>query len=198
MSSPIVFASFSIKIHPDQVLSAVEALEQIALQVPAIDGFPDHIFLLLVPHGIAQHLLQHIQCPQFSGTHIAQKGTVVAAVSAPIFLLPAGVAGGAVDQFVQLLRIVYTIVHREIVLKAAVIFSGRLAAGDTLRTQIRNFIYRIEWTSIVDVGRLAAAAADNTFFGFLKGPGIQRVRVIPEGGQAQLGLPFLLFLALAS
>ena len=31
---------------------------------------------------------------------------------------------------VQLLRIVYAIVHREIILKAAVIFPGRLAAGD--------------------------------------------------------------------
>ena len=100
----LLHVATSIKIHPDQVLSALEALEQIALQVPAIDGFPDHIFLLLVPHGIVQHLLQHTQCPQFSGTHIAQKGTVVAAVSSPIFLLPAGVAGGAVDQLVQFSR----------------------------------------------------------------------------------------------
>ena len=44
-----------------------------------------------------QHLLQHTQGPQFSGTHIAQKGTIVTTMGAPVFLLPAGVAGGAVD-----------------------------------------------------------------------------------------------------
>ena len=76
--------------------------------------------------------------PQFSGTHMAQVGAVVAAVGAPVFLLPAGVAGSTVDQLVQLLRIVYAIVHREIILKAAVIFPGRLAAGDTRWAQIRN------------------------------------------------------------
>ena len=37
----------------NQVLPAVEALEQIALQMPAIDGFPDHFFLLLVPHAVS-------------------------------------------------------------------------------------------------------------------------------------------------
>ena len=47
----------SIEIHPDQVLSAVEALEQIALQMPTIDGFLDHILLLLVPHRVVQHFL---------------------------------------------------------------------------------------------------------------------------------------------
>ena len=119
----------------------MEALEQIALQMPAIDGFPDHIFLLLVPHGIVQHLLQHTQCPQFSGTHIAQKGTIVAAVSAPVFLLPAGIAGGAVDQFVQLLRIVYTIIQREIILKTTIIFPGRFAVGDALWAQICNILH---------------------------------------------------------
>ena len=47
------------------------------------------------------------QGPQFSGTHMAQVGAVVAAVGAPVFLLPAGVAGGAVDQwtFVLLLTV---------------------------------------------------------------------------------------------
>lgn len=128
----LLHVATSIKIHPDQVLSALEALEQIALQVPAIDGFPDHIFLLLVPHGIVQHLLQHTQCPQFSGTHIAQKGTVVAAVSSPIFLLPAGVDGGAVDQLVQFFQIVYTIIQREIILKTTIIFPGCFAVGDAL------------------------------------------------------------------
>ena len=68
--------SFSIKIHPDQVFSAVEALEQIALQMPAIDRFPDHFFLLIVPHRIVQYLLQHTQGPQFPGTHMAQVGAV--------------------------------------------------------------------------------------------------------------------------
>ena len=85
----------SIKIHPDQVFSAVEALEQITLQMPTIDGLLDHFLLLIVPHGIVQHILQYTQSPQFFGAHIAQKGTVVAAVGTPVFLLPAGVAGGA-------------------------------------------------------------------------------------------------------
>ena len=135
------FENSSIKIHPDQVFSAVEALEQIALQMPAIDGFPDHSLLLLVPHGVVQHLLQHTQCPQFSGSHITQIGAIVTTMGAPVFLLPAGVAGGAVDQLVQLLRIVYTIVHREIILKTTVIFPGCFAVGDALWAQICNILH---------------------------------------------------------
>ena len=119
----------------------MEALEQIALQMPAIDRFPDHFFLLIVPHRIVQYLLQHTQGPQFSGTHMAQVGAVVAAVGAPVFLLPAGVAGGAVDQLVQLLRIVYTIIHREIILKTTVIFPGCFAVGDALWAQICNILH---------------------------------------------------------
>ena len=172
----------------------MEALEQIALQMPAIDGFPDHSLLLLVPHGVVQHLLQHTQCPQFSGAHIAPKGAVIATVGPPVFLLPAGVAGSTVDQLVQLLRIVYAIVHREIILKAAVIFPGRLAAGDTRRAQICNILHGKERIGIENMGRLATAVADNAVCGFLKSPSFQRVWVIPEGGQAQLGLPFLFFL----
>ena len=164
------------------------------MQMPAIDGFPDHFFLLIVPHRIVQYLLQHTQCPQFSGAHIAQKGAVVAAVSAPIFLLPAGIAGGAVDELVQLFRIVYAIIHREIVLKTAVIFPGRLAAGDTRRAQICNILHGKERIGIENMGHLAAAVADNALCGLLKRAGIQRVRVIPEGRQAQLGPPLLLVL----
>ena len=119
----------------------MEAPEQIALQMPAIDRFPDHFLLFLVPHGIVQHFLQHTQCPQLSGPHIAQIGAVVAAVGTPVFLLPATVARSAVDEFVQLFRIVYTIIQRVIVLKAAVVFPGRLAAGDTLRAQILNILH---------------------------------------------------------
>ena len=74
----------------------MEALEEIALQMPAIDRFPDHFLLSLVPHGIVQHILQRTQGPQFSGAHIAQKGAVVAAVGPPVFLLPAVVTGSAV------------------------------------------------------------------------------------------------------
>ena len=44
------------------------------------------------------------------------------------------------------------------------------------------------------MGRLAAAVTDNAIWGFLKRAGVQRVRVIPEGGQAQLGPPLLLLL----
>ncbi len=93
------------------------------------------------------------------------------------------------DELVQLFRIVYAIIHREIVLKTAVIFPGRLAAGDTRRAQILNILHGKERICIENMGHLAAAVADNTLFGLLKGAGFQRVRVIPEGGQAQLGLP---------
>ena len=44
------------------------------------------------------------------------------------------------------------------------------------------------------MGRLAAAVAGNAIRGLLKSAGFQRIGVIPEGGQAQLGLPLLLFL----
>ena len=167
----------------------MEALEQIALQMPAIDGFPDHSLLLLVPHGVVQHLLQHTQCPQFSGAHIAPKGAVIATVGPPVFLLPAGVAGSTVDQLVQLLRIVYAIVHREIILKTTVIFPGCFAVGDALWAQICNILHGVKGGCIENMGRLAAAVADNAVCGFLKSPSFQRVWVIPEGGQAQLGLP---------
>ena len=51
---------------------------------------------------------------------------LVAAVGAPVFLLPTGVAGSSVDELVQLLWIVYTIIQRAIVLEAAVIFPGQV------------------------------------------------------------------------
>ena len=68
----LLHVATSIKIHPDQVLSALEALEQIALQMPAIDGFLNHFLLFVIPHGIVQHFLEHTQRPQFSGTHMAR------------------------------------------------------------------------------------------------------------------------------
>lgn len=40
------------------------------------------------------------------------------------------------DQLVQFFQIVYTIIYGAVILKAAVIFSGRLTAGDALWTQI--------------------------------------------------------------
>jgi len=42
---------------------------------------------------------------------MAQIGTVVAAVGAPVFLLPTGVAGSSVDQLVQAGRVLYAIVY---------------------------------------------------------------------------------------
>ena len=44
------------------------------------------------------------------------------------------------------------------------------------------------------MGRLATAVADNAIRGLLKSAGFQRVGVIPEGGQTQLGPPLLLIL----
>ena len=122
--------------------------------MPAIDGFPNHFLLFLVPHGVVQHFLQHTQRPQFSGAHIAQKGAVVAAVGAPVFLLPAGIAGRAVDEFVQLFRIVHTIIQRAIVLKTTVIFPGRLAAGDTFRAQMLNILHSVKGGCIENMGCL--------------------------------------------
>ena len=98
------------------------------------------------------------------------------------------------DELVQLLWIVYTIIQRAIVLEAAVIFPGCFATGDTLRAQILNILHSVKGACIENMGRLAAAVADNAVCGFLKSPSFQRVWVIPEGGQAQLGLPFLFFL----
>ena len=78
-------------------------------------------------------------------------------------------------KLVQLLWIVYTIVHREIILKAAVIFPGRLAAGDTLRAQALNILHSVKGgPRIENMGRLAAAVADNAVCGFLKSPSFQR------------------------
>ena len=152
-----------IKIHPDQVFPAVEALEQIALQMPAVDGFLNHFPLLIVPHGIVQHIVQHTQRPQFSGTHMAQIGTVVAAVGAPVFLLPTGVAGSSVDQLVQAGRVLYAIVYGAIVLEAAVIFPGRLAAGDTLRAQTLNILHSVKGACIHQTRPSASRSMGSSF-----------------------------------
>ena len=47
---------------PDQfhVSYTMQALEQIALQMPAIDGVLDHFFLLVIPHRVIQHLIHDI------------------------------------------------------------------------------------------------------------------------------------------
>ena len=172
----------------------MEALEQITLQMPAIDGFLNHFLMFVIPHWIVQHILQHTQRPQFSGTHMAQIGTVVAAVGAPVFLLPTGVAGSSVDQLVQSGRILHAIIYGAIVLEATIIFPGRLAAGDTLRAQILNILHSVKGACIENVGRLAAAVAGNAIRGLLKSAGFQRIGVIPEGGQAQLDPPLPLFL----
>ena len=98
------------------------------------------------------------------------------------------------DQLVQFLQIAYAVIHGVIILKATVIFSDRLTAGDTLWTQILNIFHGKERIGIKNMSLLATAVTDNTYCGLLKSPRFQRVQVIPEGGQAKLGLPFLLFL----
>ena len=138
--------------------------------------------MFVIPHWIVQHILQHTQRPQFSGTHMAQVGAVVAAVGAPVFLLPTGVAGSSVDEFVQPGRVLHAIVHGAIVLEAAVIFSGRLAAGDTLRAQTLNILHSVKGACIENMGRLAAAVAGNAIRGLLKSAGFQRIGVIPPIG----------------
>ena len=115
-------------------------------------------------------------------------------MGAPVFLLPAGVAGSAVDELVQPGRVLHAIIQREIVLKAAVIFPGCFAVGDALWAQICNILHSVKGGCIENMGRLAAAVAGNAIRGLLKSAGFQRIGVIPEGGQAQLGLPLLLFL----
>ena len=52
-----------------------------------------------------------------------------------------------------------------------------------------NILYREEGSSIVDVCGLATAVAGNAIRRLLKSAGFQRIGVVPEGGQAQLGLP---------
>ena len=74
------------------------------------------------------------------------------------------------DELVQLLWIVYTIIQRAIVLEAAVIFPGCFATGDTLRAQILNILHSVKGACIENMGRLAAAVADNAVCGFLKAP----------------------------
>ena len=172
----------------------MEAPEQIALQMPAIDGFLDHFLLFVIPHGIVQHIIQYTQRPQFSGTHMAQVGAVVAAVGTPVFLLPTGVTRSAVNKFVQLLWIIYTIIQRQIILKATVILPGCCTTSDTLWTQIRNILNGEERIGIKDMSGLTATVAANTLFGLIKSPSIQRVWVIPKGRQTQLEPLFFLAL----
>ena len=112
----------------------------------------------------------------------------------PVFLLPAAVAGGAVDKLVQPLRIIYAIVHRVIVVKASVIFLGCFAVCDTFRAQIVNILHRKEGSRIEEAGDFSAAVTDNTLLRLLKGPGIQRIRVIAEDGQSHPGPSLLLLL----
>ena len=67
-------------------------------------------------------------------------------------------------------------------------------APGILRAQTLNILHSVKGACIENMGRLAAAVAGNAIRGLLKSAGFQRVGVIPEGGQAQLGLPLLLFL----
>ena len=79
----------------------------------------------------------------------------------------------------RLFRIVHTIIHRVIILKAAVIFPGRLTAGDTRRAQMLNILHSVKGNCIENMGRFATAVTDNAVCGLLKSAGFQRVRVIP-------------------
>ena len=94
------------------------------------------------------------------------------------------VTRSAVNKFVQLLWIIYTIIQRQIILKATVILPGCCTTSDTLWTQIRNILNGEERIGIKDMGGLTATVADNTlFFGLIKSPSIQRVWVIPKVGR---------------
>lgn len=122
------------------------------------------------------------------------KGAIVTTVGTPVFLLPTGVTRSAVNKFVQLLWIIYTIIQRQIILKATVILPGCCTTSDTLWTQIRNILNGEERIGIKDMGGLTATVADNTLFGLIKSPSIQRVWVIPKGRQTQLEPLFFLAL----
>ena len=186
--------SVSIKVHPDQVLSAVKALEQIALKMSSVNGFLNHFFMLIVPHGVIQNFFKHIQRPQFTGSHITQIGAIVTTMGAPVFLLPTRIARSAVDKLIQLLWIVHTIIQRTIILKAAVVFPSSLTAGNALWAQILNIFHGIEGVGIVNMSILATAITNHTLLRLLKSPGIQRVWMIPERRETKFVPLFLLSL----
>ena len=100
----------------------------------------------------------------------------------PILLLPAAVAGGAVNQFVQFVGAVH-LVSGFTVLKFAAILLRRRTAGDTVRTQIIHFILRIERPRVDDIGLSAAAGAEDRLVQPAKSTGGEWVGVVFEKRQ---------------
>ncbi|CAK7035149.1 MAG: hypothetical protein BACD_01993 [Bacteroides rodentium] len=111
--------------------------------MPSLGGFLDPFSLFPSPHGI----IYYAQCKQLSDIYMSQIGAAGAVVPPPVFLLPAGVIGEAVDELVQLARDLYTGIRWIIILKVALILPGSLPT----------------------------AVADNALFGLLKGPCVHGV-----------------------
>ena len=88
--------------------------------MPALGGFLDPFSLFPSPHGI----IYYAQCKQLSDIYMSQIGAADAVVPPPVFLLPAGVIGEAVDELVQLARDLYTGIRWIIILKVALILPG--------------------------------------------------------------------------
>ena len=170
------------------MFSAVQAAEQVALHGTAVYGLPYPLLFVLIPHGIFQYFFEHTLYLHFLCAHVAEVGTEIAAVGAPVLLLPADVARRAVNQLIETRGILNAFIDRKWILKLPVIFLCGFSARDAVRAKMTVRVKAVEGPFVVNLGRLSAAIAGKLLFRLLKYTGLQRVRVVAEKRNAFLQL----------
>ena len=137
----------------------MEAPKQVSNRTAVPCQVGENFFIPVIEQGFP-NLIHQAHFLKLRIAYRAQIGAEVAAVGAPILLLPAAVAGGAVNQFVQFVGAVH-LVSGFTVLKFAAVLFRRRTAGDTVGTQVIHFILRIERPLVDDGGLLTATGASN-------------------------------------
>lgn len=112
----------------------MEAPKQVSNRTAVLCQIGENFFIPVIEQSFP-NLIHQAHFLKLRIAHRAQIGAEVAAVSAPILLLPAAVAGGAVNQFVQFVGAVH-LVSGFTVLKFAAILLRRRTAGDTVGAQV--------------------------------------------------------------
>ena len=158
----------------------MQAAEQVALHGTAVYGLPYPLLFVLIPHGIFQYFFEHTLHLHFLCAHVAEVGTEIAAVGAPVLLLPADVARRAVNQLIETRGILDPFVDGIFILKRPVKFPGCFSACNAVRTKTICIGNGIKRTVINNMRLLPAAFTYNALLGGFENSGLQRVRVVTE------------------
>ena len=181
----------SVKIHPDHVLSAVQAAKQVALHGAAVYGLPYPLFFVFVPHGIFQYFFEHTLYLHLLCTHVAEVGAEIAAVGAPVLLLPADVTRRAVNQLIETRGVRNPFIDGKWILKFPVVFLCGFSARDAVRAKMTVRVKTVKGAFVINLGRLSAAITGKLLFCLAKHTGLQRMRVVAE--KREFFLPLALF-----